>query len=366
MLRAGIVGLPNVGKSTLFNALTSSYQAESANYPFCTIEPNQGVVQVPDQRLYKLSEMAGSAKTIPSVFEFVDIAGLVKGASTGAGLGNQFLSHIREVDAIVQVIRCFEDENITHVEGEVNAVRDAEIITMELALADAQSIEKRLERLKKGRKGALKEMVMEAEVLEKILPAVSEGEAVNMSQFTEKEQDAIKSMNLLSVKPVLFAANVKEEELGSPQDNPNVKALMEFAQSQNRQVVIISAQIEAELCELPEEEKQDYLQSLGVQDSGVNKLIRAAYKTLGYKTYFTVGPKEARAWAFVEGMSAPECAGIIHTDFERGFIKAEVTSYDDFIASGGERQAKEKGLMRQEGRDYVMKDGDVVHFLFNV
>lgn len=366
MLKAGIVGLPNVGKSTLFNALTSTYQAESANYPFCTIEPNKGIVTVPDLRLPRLVALNKSVNSVPSVFEFVDIAGLVKGASKGAGLGNQFLAHIREVDAIVHVVRCFEDENIIHVEGTVDPVRDAEIITMELALADAESIEKRLARLNKGRKGAVKELVEEAELLEKILPIVTEGQWPPVGFFTEDERPAVRQLQLLTTKPIMYAANVTESELANPNENPHYRALVEFAQKSGHHVTPISAQIEAELGQLGAEEKAEYLESLGVDTSGVDRLIREAYAVLGLSTFFTSGPTETRAWPFKTGMSAQECAGEIHSDIAKGFIKAEVTSYKDYDACGGEKEAKEKGLMRQEGREYVMQDGDVVYFRFNV
>ncbi len=366
MLQAGIVGLPNVGKSTLFNALTSSYQAESANYPFCTIEPNKGIVKVPDPRLITLRDLNNSQETIPAIFEFVDIAGLVKGASQGAGLGNQFLANIREVDAIVHVVRCFEDENVIHVEGSVDPVRDAEIITLELALADVDSIEKRLARLQKNRKGGVKEIVMEAELLERILPVVSEGRMVNINEFNEDEKKIFRGFHLLSIKPVLYAANVKEDELSNPEKNSHFKALKAFAQASGHHVIPISAQIEAELGELGPEEKADYLQSLGVETSGVDQLIKGAYDVLGLETFLTAGPKETRAWPFKKGMTAQECAGEIHSDIARGFIRAEVISYSDYVESGGEKEAKEKGLMRQEGRDYLMQDGDVVYFRFNV
>jgi len=359
MLQAGIVGLPNVGKSTLFNALTSTYQAESANYPFCTIEPNTGIVKVPDDRLWTLGNLNHSQSIVPAVFEFVDIAGLVKGASQGAGLGNQFLANIREVDAIVHVVRCFEDENIVHVEGTIDPVRDAEIITMELALADAQSIEKRLH---KGKKNVAKEAMLEIELLERILPIVSEGQWVNVSIFSEEELAIVKTLQLLCTKPLLFAANLKEEDLADPDKNPYYAALKSFANA----VVPISAQIEAELGELGAEEKEEYLQSLGVKTSGVSTLIQAAYDLLGLKTFFTSGPKETRAWPFTAGMNAQDCAAEIHTDISRGFIKAEVIAYKDYMACGGEKEAKEKGLMRQEGREYLMQDGDTVYFRFNV
>lgn len=366
MLKAGIVGLPNVGKSTLFNALTSSYQAESANYPFCTIEPNKGVVKVPDERLQTLAEINQSQAAIPAVFEFVDIAGLVKGASRGAGLGNQFLAHIREVDAIVHVVRCFEEENVVHVEGTVDPVRDAEIIALELALADAESIERRLARLNKGRKGAVQELVREADLLEKVLPIVAEGQSLNIQEFKEEEQQWLKGQQLLSSKPVLYAANVQEDELANPEQNPHYRALVEFAERTGHRVIPISAQIEAELGELGSQEKADYLESLGVETSGVDRLIKAAYDVLNLRTFFTAGPKETRAWPFKMGMTAQECAGEIHSDIARGFIRAEVTAYSDYISSGGEKEAKEKGLMRQEGRDYPMQDSDVVYFRFNV
>lgn len=366
MLKAGIVGLPNVGKSTLFNALTASYQAESANYPFCTIEPNVGIVKVPDSRLEKLKDLVNPQAVLPAAFEFVDIAGLVRGASKGEGLGNQFLSHIREVDAVVHVVRCFEDENITHVDGQVDPIRDADTIHIELAMADQASITKRMERLNKQKKQGDKRALLELSIMEKILPFISEVETIDMSVLTDEEKEILPQLQLLSTKPLLYAANVMENELANPDANKFVKALKERAKEEGRPVVIISAQIEAELSALDAEERSSYLDSLGVKDSGVNTLIRAAFDLLGLKTYFTAGEKEVRAWPFESGFTAPKCAGIIHTDFERGFIKAEVIGYKDYVASGSEKSAREKGLLRLEGKEYVMNDGDVVHFRFNV
>ncbi len=363
MLRAGIVGLPNVGKSTLFNALTASYQAESANYPFCTIEPNIGIVKVPDSRLNKLEELVHPQQVIPAAFEFVDIAGLVRGASKGEGLGNQFLAHIREVDAIVHVVRCFEDENITHVDGAIDPVRDLETITIELCMADFASIQKRMDRLQKQKKQGDKRAVIECSIFEKITPFIENAQAVDLSLLTDEERAILPQLQLLSTKPLLYAANVKESELADPDANPLLKKLKEHAKTEKRAVVVISAQIEAELAALDLEERQSYLETLGVKDSGVNNLIRAAFEQLGLVTYFTAGEKEVRAWPFEKGSTAPQCAGIIHTDFERCFIRAEVISYDDYVNCGSEKAAKEKGLMRAEGKTYLMKDGDVVHFL---
>jgi GTP-binding protein YchF len=367
MLKAGIVGLPNVGKSTLFNALTSSFSAESANYPFCTIEPNTGIVKVNDPRLWVLKEIARTNKVIPAVFEFVDIAGLVKGASKGEGLGNQFLANIREVDAVVHVVRCFEDTNIQHVEGSVDPVRDVETIMIELCLSDAASIEKRMPRLKKAIMAKDAEGIAEKNLMEKILPVVEQGHVVRMDQFDEDERLILKRSGLLCTKPILYAGNVAEGDLANPLANPHFKALSDLAASEGRPAVAISAQIEAELASFEDEaEKTDYLQTLGVDSSGVDRLIQSAFTLLGLKTYFTAGEKEVRAWPFKDGFKAPQCAGIIHTDFEKGFIRAEVISYEDYVRLGGEKGAKEEGVMRLEGKEYLVKDGDVMHFRFNV
>ncbi len=366
MLKAGIVGLPNVGKSTLFNALTASYQAESANYPFCTIEPNVGIVKVPDTRLGELQRLVNTNTVIPAAFEFADIAGLVRGASQGEGLGNQFLAHIREVDAIVHVVRCFEDQNVVHVEGGVNPVRDVETIFIELCLSDAGSLQRRMERLTKQVKQKDPLSMAQLALFEKIFPIIESAQVVPVNTLNEEERELLTQAQLLSTKPVIYAANLAESELADPTQNPHYQTLCALAKEEGRQVVPISAQIEAELQTLPAEDKADYLESLGVSTSGVDALIRAAFYTLGLATYFTAGEKEVRAWPFKLGMTAPQCAGIIHTDFERGFIRAEVTGYTDYVKAGGEKGAKEAGQMRLEGKDYLMKDGDVVHFRFNV
>jgi len=367
VLKAGIVGLPNVGKSTLFNALTQSYQAESANYPFCTIEPNVGIVKVPDRRLHQLETIVQNPEKITAAaFEFVDIAGLVKGASKGEGLGNQFLANIREVDAIVHVVRCFENDDITHVDGSVDPIRDLETIHLELCLADSASLEKRMEKLRKMVKQQDKLAMADLALFEKIKPAIDSGDVVNVSTLSDEERVLLDRSQLLSVKPMVYAANLNESELADPMSNPHYARLVAYAKEEGREVVSISAQIEAELTQLDEAEKQDYLDSLGVPTSGVDALIQAAYKTLGLVTYFTAGVKEIRAWPFPKGYTAPQCAGIIHTDFEKGFIRAEVTGFKDYVATGGEKGAKEKGLTRLEGKEYLMNDGDVVYFRFNV
>ena len=366
MQQAGIVGLPNVGKSTLFNALTSSYQAESANYPFCTIEPNTGIVKVPDARLYVLKDLAKTQVVIPAVFEFVDIAGLVRGASKGEGLGNQFLGTIRQVDAIVHVVRCFEDPDVIHVEGGVDPLRDLETIHIELCMADSGSLGKRMERLSKLAKQKDKLAEAELALFEKLKPIVDNAGVIDPASLSKEEQVLLRQSQLLSAKPVIYAGNVAETDLADPLKNPHFKILHDHAVSEGRIAVPISAQIEAELTQLDEAEKQEYLKDLGVSSSGVESLIRAAFDTLALRTYFTAGEKEVRAWPFEAGMTAPQCAGVIHTDFEKGFIRAEITAYKDYEAAGGEKGAKETGKMRLEGKDYLMNDGDVVHFRFNV
>ncbi|KOP24726.1 GTP-binding protein [Hapalosiphon sp. MRB220] len=363
MLRAGIVGLPNVGKSTLFNALVANAKAEAANFPFCTIEPNVGVVAVPDERLNVLSKISNSVQIIPARVEFVDIAGLVKGASQGEGLGNQFLSHIREVDAIVHVVRCFENDDIIHVAGSVDPARDIETINLELGLADLAQIERRIERTKKQARTS-KEAQFELTVLEKLATALNEGKSVRQISLTEEEAAVIKILGLLTSKPIIYAANVSEDELAT--GNEFVEKVREIAASENAQVVIVSAQVEAELIELSDEERVDFLSSLGVEEGGLKSLIRATYTLLGLRTYFTSGEKETRAWTITAGMSAPQAAGVIHSDFERGFIRAETVAYDDLVACGSMSAAKEKGLVRSEGKEYVVKEGDVMLFRFNV
>jgi GTP-binding protein YchF len=363
MLRAGIVGLPNVGKSTLFNALVANAKAQAANFPFCTIEPNVGVVAVPDERLATLAKISSSDDIVPARVEFVDIAGLVAGASKGEGLGNQFLANIREVDAIVHVVRCFESDDIIHVAGSVDPSRDIEVINLELALSDLAQIERRLERAKKQARGN-KEIQLEVDVLEKLLPVLNEGQPARVVPLEDEEAEAIKTLGLLTSKPIIYAANVSEDDLAS--GNAQVEQVRAIASAENAQVVVISAQVESELIELPEADRQDFLDSLGVTEGGLKSLIRATYELLGLRTYFTTGPKETRAWTIHAGMSAPQAAGVIHTDFERGFIRAETVSYEDLVANGSMSSAKDSGLVRSEGKDYVVQEGDVMLFRFNV
>ncbi|AWB46290.1 redox-regulated ATPase YchF [Paenibacillus sp. CAA11] len=364
-LKAGIVGLPNVGKSTLFNAITQA-GAESANYPFCTIDPNVGVVEVPDERLDKLTELVVPNKTVPTAFEFVDIAGLVRGASKGEGLGNKFLAHIREVDAIVHVVRCFEDENITHVDGKVNPVSDIQTINLELILADLDSVEKRIERSKKNMKGGNKQYAQEVEVLERVKEALYNDQPARSVELSEDDKAIVRDLHLLTLKPVLYAANVSEDGVSTADENPYVQQVIEFAKAENAEVVPISAKVEAEIAELEGEDKAMFLEELGLEESGLNRLIKAAYRLLGLYTYFTAGVQEVRAWTIRKGTKAPGAAGVIHSDFERGFIRAEVVSYDDLMAAGSMNAAKERGQLRLEGKDYVVQDGDVMHFRFNV
>ncbi|ANV87574.1 redox-regulated ATPase YchF [Picosynechococcus sp. PCC 7117] len=364
MLRAGIVGLPNVGKSTLFNALCENAKADAANFPFCTIEPNVGVVAVPDGRLDVLADISKSAKIVPTRIEFVDIAGLVKGASQGEGLGNQFLANIREVDAIVHVVRCFDDDDIIHVSGSVDPIRDIEVISLELILADLAQVEKRLDRARKQAKSRAKEALLEVAVLEKILPVLEDGRPAREVELDEEEELAIKALGLLTRKPVIYATNVSEEDLAD--GNAWVEQVRELAQGENAQVVVVSAQVEAELVELDAAEKKDFLESLGVEEGGLQSLIRATYELLGLRTYFTTGPEETRAWTIHVGMKAPQAAGVIHTDFERGFIRAETVAYQDLVDCGAMPAAKEKGLVRAEGKEYLVQEGDVMLFRFNV
>ncbi|MDA0269308.1 MAG: redox-regulated ATPase YchF [Cyanobacteria bacterium] len=363
MLRAGIVGLPNVGKSTLFNAVVANAKAQAANFPFCTIEPNVGVVAVPDGRLAVLANISESAEVIPARVEFVDIAGLVQGASQGEGLGNQFLANIREVDAIVHVVRCFENDDIIHVSGSIDPVRDAEIINLELALSDLAQVDKRLDRARKQAKKD-KEIQAEVDVLDKLLPALNEGKTARQVPLTPEEELLIKPLGLLTRKPVIYAANVSEDDLAA--GNEWVEKVRAIAAIESAQVVIVSAQVEAELVELSDEERKDFLEALGVEEGGLKSLIRATYDLLGLRTYFTTGPKETRAWTITAGMVAPQAAGVIHSDFERGFIRAETVAYDDLVTNGSMAAAKEKGLVRSEGKEYVVQEGDVMLFRFNV
>jgi len=365
-LEVGIVGLPNVGKSTLFNAITKA-GAEAANFPFCTIEPNVGVVAVPDERLNVLHKMYDSKKTTPASVRFVDIAGLVKGAANGEGLGNKFLEHIRQVDAVAHVVRCFDDANITHVEGGVDPLRDIDIIQTELCLADLEVVEKRIMRLAKIAKSGNKEAKVEDEILRRIKESLDNGKPARQVELTSDELDMIKDINLLTLKPTLYVANVAEDEVATAFDeNAYVQKVKEFAKAENAEVVAISARVEAEIAELDAEEAKAFLEDLGESESGLDRLIKAAFDLLGLQTFLTAGPDECRAWTITKGTTAPKAAGKIHTDFERGFIRAEIVNYDDLIANGSVAAAREKGQVRVEGKDYVMQDGDVVNFRFNV
>ena len=366
MLQAGIVGLPNVGKSTLFNALTAQEAALAANYPFATIEPNVGVVPVPDERLEPLAKVVKTATIIPATVEFVDIAGLVRGASKGEGLGNQFLANIRETDAVIQVVRCFEDENIVHVEGSVDPVRDIETIQIELALADLASVEKRREKAQRAAKSGDKEAKRDIELMDKIQPILEEGRPARAADLTDDERAIVKGWFLLSTKPTIYAANVDEATLADPDSNPHVAAVRKHAEAEKADVVMICAKLEAELVALDPAERSEYLKDLGLASSGVDGLIKAAYHMLGLMSFLTAGEKETRAWTIPIGTKAPQAAGTIHTDFERGFIRPEIVSYDDLVACGTYAAAREKGLVRLEGKEYVMRDGDIVNFRFNV
>jgi len=363
MLKAGIVGLPNVGKSTLFNALVANAQATAANFPFCTIEPNSGVVAVPDERLQRLSDLSSSKEIIPTRVEFVDIAGLVKGASQGEGLGNKFLANIREVDAIVHVVRCFENDDVIHVSGSVDPRRDAEVINLELGLADLSQVEKRRERLKKQLRTS-KEAQLEDTALERIQAVLEQGGAARSVSLADEEEALIRPLGLLTAKPIIYATNVSEDDLAS--GNAFVDTVQALAEQEGALCVKISAQVEAELIELPQEERAEFLAGLGVSEGGLRSLIRATYQLLGLRTYFTTGEKETRAWTIRAGMTAPQAAGVIHTDFERGFIRAQTIGWQQLLEAGTLAEARNRGWLRSEGKEYVVAEGDVMEFLFNV
>ncbi len=364
MLRAGIVGLPNVGKSTLFNALTATVNAQAANYPFCTIEPNVGVVAVPDTRLDELAKMYHPEKYTPATIEFVDIAGLVRGASRGEGLGNKFLSHIREVDAVVHVVRCFDDDNVVHVDGSVDPVRDAETINLELIFADMETVEKRIDRAQRLAKGD-KSLLHEIDLLKRIYAHLESGQPVRTFAADKEETEIIQTLFLLTSKPVIYVANIAEDDLGG-EPNDYVKALYEIAKNEGAEAMTVCAKLEEEVAELDPEEKQAFLEEMGVKESGLDQLVKACYRLLGLISFLTAGPKEVRAWTIQKGTKAPQAAGKIHSDFERGFIRAAVVPYETLVEHGSIAACKEKGLVRSEGKEYVMQDGDVVEFFFNV
>ncbi|HLR82148.1 MAG TPA: redox-regulated ATPase YchF [Paenalcaligenes sp.] len=361
-LQCGIVGLPNVGKSTLFNALTQA-GIEAENYPFCTIEPNVGIVEVPDPRLPSLAKIVQPERTLPAVVEFVDIAGLVAGASEGEGLGNQFLANIRETDAIVHVVRCFEDPNIVHVSGQVDPIADIEVINTELALADLATADRALERNQRTARSGDKDAMRMVQILERIVATLGEGRPIRALALEQSEQEAIRQYCFITAKPVMYVANVNEDGF---KDNPYLTRVQEYAEQENAPVVAICASVEAEISQLDDEDKEIFLQDMGMDEPGLNRVIRAAYELLGLQTYFTAGVKEVRAWTVPVGANAPQAAGVIHTDFERGFIRAQTIAYEDFIQHGGEQGAREAGKMRAEGKDYIVQDGDVLNFLFNV
>jgi hypothetical protein len=363
MLRAGIVGLPNVGKSTLFNALVANIAAQAANFPFCTIEPNVGVVAVPDDRLAVLAQISKSASVVPTRMEFVDIAGLVAGASKGEGLGNQFLANIREVDAIVHVVRCFDNDDIIHVSGSVDPIRDIEVIDLELGLSDLAQIERRIDRARKQARNS-KEAQAEVEVLERLVAVLNEGQPARSVELSDEEELLIKNLGLLTRKPIIYATNVSEDDLA--EGNAWVESVRELAATQDAQVVIVSAQVEAELIDLSDDDRKDFLEALGVEEGGLKSLIKVTYELLGLRTYLTTGEQETRAWTIHAGMTAPQAAGVIHSDFERGFIRAETVAYADLVAHGSMNAAKEKGLVRSEGKEYIVQEGDVLLFRFNV